>query len=486
MPGSAYKLKNVLFVDDDPDFLTGLELIFTAKAAGRWSIATATSHAQALERLGHVSMDLVVVDIGMPVMDGLQFLKLLRLTNPGQQTAVLTGMGGWEHRKTASENGVALFLEKPINAAGYETLFMALDTLINNAPQTGFQGMMRRVGLQEVLQIECLNRKDSILEVFTSGARGRIYICQGMIVHAECGDISGDVALFGLLGLHGGQFNFLVYQEPARRTITGDYEYLLLEAARLKDEGAILLNSGMIRNALQSLPVTTITPTGGSMAADATEMLLCSGSGEVLHARNCDTERRISLITSVAQQADQISSILPSGRFDRLEVLSGEGRVVFLLQPHIRLMVRSQPVAPSIHASKPVASPHLTAQPRPANPQNELAIRAVLANHPRLPGLIAWGIRMPDRHIISQPLDGATDAPQIERTLARALLASDSLHQHQLTPIRLQWRFEKLSVCLAARRDQHALCLILQRQEDAFLNLPESLLASFDSLNLQP
>ncbi len=30
MPGSAYKLKNVLFVDDDPDFLTGLELICTA------------------------------------------------------------------------------------------------------------------------------------------------------------------------------------------------------------------------------------------------------------------------------------------------------------------------------------------------------------------------------------------------------------------------------------------------------------------------
>ena len=49
---------------------------------------------------------------------------------------------------------------------------------------------MRRVGLQEVLQMECLGRKSSVLEIFTGKVRGRIFICDGAIVHAESGALA--------------------------------------------------------------------------------------------------------------------------------------------------------------------------------------------------------------------------------------------------------------------------------------------------------
>src|SRR5207302_1776455 len=121
---------------------------------------------------------------------------------------------------------------------GFEAVFSALDALAEAAPQTGFRGMMRRVGLQEVLQMECLGRKSSVLEVFTEKVRGRIFISDGSIVHAESGTLQGEVALYGLLALRGGEFNLLAFQEPARRTIAGQYEFLLMEAARLQDESS--------------------------------------------------------------------------------------------------------------------------------------------------------------------------------------------------------------------------------------------------------
>jgi CheY-like chemotaxis protein len=344
MPGNDSRSQNVLFVDDDPAFLTGLTHLFTAKAGGSWNISTAVSHAQALERLGQGPIDLVVVDIGMPVMDGLQFLKLLRRTNPGQQTAVLTGLATPEHRKAAEDNGVALFLEKPLSVPGYDALFSALNTLLTSAPKAGFQGMMRQVGLQEVLQMECLNRKDSILEVFTAGARGRIYICEGSIVHAESGELVGEVALYGLLGLLGGEFNFLVYQEPPRRTISGHYEFLLMEAARLKDEGTTFFGSGDFQAAVEDLPALEDLPpaTSEETGTRIVEILLCSGAGEVLFARDCSVEQRLSFLTSTEQQAEELGARLPAGRFDRLEILADEGRVVCVIQPHLRLLVRSR------------------------------------------------------------------------------------------------------------------------------------------------
>ncbi len=343
MPGNESRRKSVLFVDDDPDFLKGLSMYLAAKAGGAWSISTAPNHAQALERLGLGAVDLVVVDIGMPVMDGFQFLKLLRRTNPGQQTAVLTGLATPENRRSAEENGVTLFLEKPLSTAGYEALFSALNALLMAAAPTGFQGMMRRVGLQEVLQMECLNRKDSILEVFTEGARGRIYIFEGAIVHAESGDMVGEVALYGLLGLLGGEFNLLTYHEPPRRTISGHYEFLLMEAARLKDEGTSFFG-GNFQAAVDNLPPLPLT-SGESVDKPPTrivEMLLCSGSGEVLHSRDCSVEPRLKLLAAIERQVEQLLSLLPAGRFDRLEIEAEEGRVTCLIQPHVRLLVRSQ------------------------------------------------------------------------------------------------------------------------------------------------
>jgi CheY-like chemotaxis protein len=337
------KRKALLFVDDDVEFLNNSQALFADMAHGRWDIFAAKNHAQALALLAKLRVDLVVLDIGMPGLDGIQFLQLLGRTNPGQQVAMLTGEATEERRKTCLESGAALFLEKPTQPNGYATIFAALDALAGAQPQGGFRGMMRRVGLQEVLQLECLGRKSSVLEIFTSKVRGRIFICDGAIVHADSGALQGEVALYGMLALRGGEFNLLPYTEPPRRTIEGQWESLLMEAARLTDEGRNVLEppqaeTGAAGPAHIGAAGTVEIPPGQLRIE---EIILCSGAGEVLYEwESKSLELRLRLMEQIEQQATQLSSLAPVGRFDRLEILTAEGRIVCQVQPDRRLFVR--------------------------------------------------------------------------------------------------------------------------------------------------
>jgi len=348
MPDQTIKRKRFLFVDDDPSFLAAIKQLFEEMAAGTWEVTTAENHAQALASLQRQPADVVVLDLDMPVLDGLQFLRLLTRTHPGQQVAILTGGASEENRKACLESGAALFLQKLIAPEGFAAVFAALDALAGSAPQEGFRGVMRRVGLQEVLQMECLGRKSSILEVFTTKMRGRIYIADGSIVHTESGSLQGEVALYSLLGLRGGEFNLLPFTEPPRRTITGHYEFLLMEAARLSDEGTAFGAETPPVKLAETLPAELApmepgaAPLPSHQPAGIREVLLCSGAGEVLYDWACESvEQRVGLLAQIEHQAAQVNTVLPAGRFDRLEVRLVDGRIVCQIQPHMRLFVRS-------------------------------------------------------------------------------------------------------------------------------------------------
>jgi CheY-like chemotaxis protein len=349
MSGESLRRKQFLFVDDDTNFLAGIRQLFSEMSKGSWEIFTAENHSQALGLLRQQSVDVVVLDLEMPVMDGLQFLRLLARTHPGQQVVILTGRATEENRKLCMESGAALFLEKLIAPEGFAVVFDSLEALATAAPQEGFRGMMRRVGLQEVLQMECLGRKSSVLEIFTGKVRGRIFISDGSIIHAESGSLQGEVALYGLLGLRGGEFNLRPFSEPARRTISGQYEFLLMEAARLTDEGTNVLDSVPPPAPAAALPVQEFTqnpqaadvlPPVGTVRIE--EMLLSSGSGELLYECKCaSVESRLKLLQSVEHHAGIVSNLMPAGRFDRAEFIIAEGRIICQVQPEMRLFVRS-------------------------------------------------------------------------------------------------------------------------------------------------
>jgi CheY-like chemotaxis protein len=320
--------RQVLFVDDEPDFLRLVQETLGALSAGHWDLHCAGSADAALELLKQRKMDLAVVDANMPLLDGVQFLGLLGKRYPELKKVSLTSFATEDKRTACLAGGAELFIEKPRSEEGFKSVYAMLDDLMNWAPQQGFHGMLRRVGLQDVIQMECLGRNSSVVEVYNESVLGRIYIEEGSIIHAAGGDLSGERALQRLLALPGGSFELAPFEPPPQKTISGPWEFLLMEAARLRDE----LAAQNVPGEPEVDPHTLAAPTIASVRV--VETLICSGLGKVLYEADCaDVPGRVLLLKKIARHAAELAQIAPLGSFDRLELKLADGRVIAQARP---------------------------------------------------------------------------------------------------------------------------------------------------------
>jgi PAS domain S-box-containing protein len=99
-------------------------------------------------------------------------------------------------------------------------------------------GTLGRIDILDVVQMMLLSGQKLVLEAVSpyEGIRGLLYISNGEILHAKCGDLEGEEALYRALGLKLGSFGTLAWTDPPRRTIEMTGEQLLMEAARRRDE----------------------------------------------------------------------------------------------------------------------------------------------------------------------------------------------------------------------------------------------------------
>lgn len=236
LPPEVSKKSHVLFVDDDEEFLSTFGELCSVFSDNVWEIYSAPTADRALSTLQKFAIDLVVLDISMPMVDGIQLLGIIVQRYPDVKIAVLTGTSSETNRTTCLAKGAELFIEKPVSGEGFKVVFNMLNDLMLWTHREGFSGTIRQVGLQEVIQMECLGRHSSVLEVRNLKTHGMIYIDSGAIVHATAGVVTGEKALQRLLALPGGQFKLQPYAVPTERTMQGSWEFLLMEAARVRDE----------------------------------------------------------------------------------------------------------------------------------------------------------------------------------------------------------------------------------------------------------
>lgn len=325
-------LHQILFVDDDADFLLTLRDLYEMMSERTWQIHSATSANQALEILDSQKIDLVVVDVNMPVIDGIQLVGILQRRHPKLKRAVLTGLATPEKRAASLANGADLFIEKAASPEGYKSIFAMLGELLQWAPREGFQGVLRKVGLQDVIQMECLARNSSILEVYNQNVLGRIYIEEGQLVHAVAGEIKGEQALYKLLSLPGGSFELAQFEAPPEKTLAGQWEMLLMEAARVKDENAALGKT-------EESKIDSPSPPKTSARLEGT--LVCTRTGETLfEAVGEDSSSHVAWLKAMEQQALQFGEVLPLGGFDRMETEFSDGRVLALSRSNKLVFVR--------------------------------------------------------------------------------------------------------------------------------------------------
>ena len=125
---------SVLTVDDEPHVHSGLDSIIDWNELGCRHVGSALDGKQALEFIAAHLPDVIITDIKMPVMDGLEVVKRVRsIHGYAPAIVVLTGYDDFEYARTALRSGVRDYLLKPVDE---EELGRVL-TAIRNAEPPG-------------------------------------------------------------------------------------------------------------------------------------------------------------------------------------------------------------------------------------------------------------------------------------------------------------------------------------------------------------
>ncbi|HFF8534514.1 TPA: two-component system response regulator GlrR [Klebsiella quasipneumoniae] len=125
------KPARLLLVDDDPGLLKLLGMRLVSEG---YSVVTAESGPEALRVLGREKVDLVISDLRMDEMDGLQLFSEIQKGQPGMPVIILTAHGSIPDAVAATQQGVFSFLTKPVDK---DALYKAIDeALEQRSPAT--------------------------------------------------------------------------------------------------------------------------------------------------------------------------------------------------------------------------------------------------------------------------------------------------------------------------------------------------------------
>jgi CheY-like chemotaxis protein len=224
----------ILILDDDPTFLD-LYKDWLSALPSKPEIQTATSGARAIALMESESYRVLICDLKMPKMDGLQVLSIVRRRFPEMRTVVMTGVEDEEFRTRAYALGVDLFWLKPDTQQNMQMFLECLESMLGRESEAGFRGIQSK-SLMDILQMECLSQSSTVFRITRGSHIGKIWILNGDLIDAESDGIRGETAFRKILEWKSGSFETLPAEPERERTITKSVNALLLEVAQAIDE----------------------------------------------------------------------------------------------------------------------------------------------------------------------------------------------------------------------------------------------------------
>ncbi|MBI4610629.1 MAG: response regulator [Candidatus Rokubacteria bacterium] len=104
----------ILVVDDEP---VVAETVAEVLRAAGYEPETSTDSVAAVRQLAAAAYDLIVSDIMMPDLTGLQLLSLIKARSPSPEVILITGFSTRERAMEALERGAFAYIEKPFDSA---------------------------------------------------------------------------------------------------------------------------------------------------------------------------------------------------------------------------------------------------------------------------------------------------------------------------------------------------------------------------------
>jgi CheY-like chemotaxis protein len=137
--------ERILLVEDDPDASESLRLVLTMMGA---DVCTASSGPAALKVLGSYQPTVVVLDIGMPGMDGYEVARRIRAQTHGAKLTIvaLSGWGQEEDRRRSREAGIDYHLVKPVDVSALQELLTTAGSRSHRHAQRASEHGEHRIG----------------------------------------------------------------------------------------------------------------------------------------------------------------------------------------------------------------------------------------------------------------------------------------------------------------------------------------------------
>ena len=199
----------VLVVDDEPAVFEDLNLMVRWSDLGFSEADTATDGEEALGKMEKENYDLIITDIRMPGMSGLELLKTLHEKSSRTKMLVLSGYGEFHYATEAIQYGVKGYLLKPMD-------------------KTEFTGMLQKIKAE--LDSEYKNRADKMKRQALAKDRFLYDLVSGILPEAE---ILSGAAEFGF---EAGQYPYMV----ALCEIDGFYNMLASNVEEARNAGKAL------------------------------------------------------------------------------------------------------------------------------------------------------------------------------------------------------------------------------------------------------
>lgn len=218
---NQFNKQNILLVDDDPSLLELLSL--RLKAVGL-TVKTAASGSEALSIIPQYHPELVITDLRMDEMDGMQLCQLIQQDYPSLPIIIITAHGTIKEAVEATSEGVFGFITKPIDNTDLlekidKALTLSSGNSLNHQTENWRANIMTRSQLMENLlsEVRRLAQGDASLFIHGESGTGKELIAQaihkasprkeGPFIAVNCSAIPEDLLESELFGHRKGAFS---------------------------------------------------------------------------------------------------------------------------------------------------------------------------------------------------------------------------------------------------------------------------------------
>ena len=154
----------IFIVDDEPKIRNGMGKLLSAHP--RWQVQTFADAKSALHRLYEGEADVIITDIQMPDVSGLDMIEAVRQVNKSVPILILSGYSRFDYAQRAIESGVRKYLTKPTDPVD---LIAALEQIeaINWAKPT-IQRLSEDANEQGLPEGSCCGRSNTCRRIMPS------------------------------------------------------------------------------------------------------------------------------------------------------------------------------------------------------------------------------------------------------------------------------------------------------------------------------